>query len=116
MILDNVQSHICSPQVPEVLILTPTRELALQIMKEAKKFCMKTPFDTQTLYGGTSVTHQFRQFTSKNVNIVAATPGRFLQGILSMKVYSTGCSTTWIGYYILLIRLLYFFDVSKEVE
>ena len=81
MILDNVQSHICSPQIPEVLILTPTRELALQIMKESKKFCMKTPFDTQTLYGGTSVTHQFRQFTSKNVNIVAATPGRFLQGI-----------------------------------
>ena len=98
MILDNVQSHICSPQVPEVLILTPTRELALQIMKEAKKFCMKTPFDTQTLYGGTSVTHQFRQFTSKNVNIVAATPGRFLQGILSIKsIISTGCST-WIDW------------------
>ena len=58
-------------------------------MKEARKFASNTDFGTQCLYGGTNVAHQFKMFTTKNCNIVAATPGRFLQAlrekVVSMK-------------------------------
>ena len=81
LIEDNVQSHKGEPQTPEVLILTPTRELAVQIMKESKKFSLGTKFGTDCLYGGTKVSYQFENFTKNNVNIAVATPGRFLQAL-----------------------------------
>ena len=69
------------PQIPEVVIITPTRELAIQITKEGKKFAHNCTIDAMSLYGGVSVSYQFDQLRERNINIVVATPGRLSQSI-----------------------------------
>ena len=49
-------------QQPAALIITPTRELALQIYTEAFKFCAGSIIKPQIIYGGTSVGHQVSVF------------------------------------------------------
>ncbi|PSJ94667.1 DEAD/DEAH box helicase [Brevibacillus fortis] len=68
------------PQATHVqaLILTPTRELALQITAEVKKLTEKLE-DIQVLavYGGQDVNQQLRKLARK-IQVVIATPGRLL--------------------------------------
>ena len=45
-------------QMPEALIVAPTRELASQIYTECYKFCRRTSVKAQLLYGGTDVRYQ----------------------------------------------------------
>lgn len=51
-----------SCQQPAALIVTPTRELAIQIYTEAFKFCRGSILKPQIVYGGTSVGHQVCSF------------------------------------------------------
>jgi len=60
---------------PEVVIMSPTRELAIQIKDEARKFCSGSPLKCVVAYGGTSVSHQ-ANILSEGCNILVATPGR----------------------------------------
>jgi len=60
---------------PEVVIMSPTRELAIQIKDEARKFCMGSSLKCVVAYGGTSVSHQASILT-EGCNILVATPGR----------------------------------------
>ncbi len=63
---------------PRVLILTPTRELAIQISKEVSKFSNNVPFlKTISIYGGTPYAVQARQLR-KPYDILVATPGRLI--------------------------------------
>lgn len=61
---------------PGCLILSPTRELALQINKEAQKFCYRTPLQTVCVYGGEDIYHQVRQL-DRGCDLCIATPGDF---------------------------------------
>ena len=58
------------------LILSPTRELAIQIKDEARKFCNGSDIHCMVVYGGTSTTHQASKLED-GCNILVATPGRF---------------------------------------
>jgi len=62
-------------QHPEVVIIAPTRELAIQIYNEARKFANDSVLKTVIIYGGTVVSHQLSQL-GKGCNILVATPGR----------------------------------------
>lgn len=64
-----------STSCPEVVIMSPTRELAIQIKDEARKFCMGSPLRCVVAYGGTSVSHQ-ASILAEGCNILVATPGR----------------------------------------
>lgn len=66
---------------PTVLILAPTRELALQIEKEASKYQYKG-IKSVCLYGGGDRKEQIKVVT-KGVDIVIATPGRLNDLILA---------------------------------
>ena len=60
------------------LILTPTRELALQITTELKRWlASKEEFNVLAIYGGQDVESQMRKL-KRAVHIVVATPGRLL--------------------------------------
>lgn len=58
------------------LILAPTRELAVQITKELKKFLGEKKLKVITIYGGMSMGRQIDEL--KNAEIVVGTPGRIL--------------------------------------
>ncbi|KAL2264319.1 hypothetical protein VTK26DRAFT_7285 [Humicola hyalothermophila] len=59
------------------LILSPSRELALQTMKVVKELSKGTDLKTVLLMGGDSLEEQFGLMAS-NPDIIIATPGRFL--------------------------------------
>ncbi len=72
-------------QAPQVLIISPTRELTMQIYMEARKFTHDSIYRPVVVYGGTSVGHQLRQ-CEKGVNILVATPGRLADFLNRKKV------------------------------
>lgn len=59
------------------LVITPTRELALQISEVMETFIQKFPEFTQiTLIGGSNPIEDVEKFKDQGANIVVATPGR----------------------------------------
>jgi len=63
---------------PKVLILVPTRELALQVAKEAEKFSKHLSMvNTVCIYGGAPYPTQNRDL-SRPYEILVATPGRLM--------------------------------------
>lgn len=74
---------------PRALILAPTRELVIQIEKDAKALGKYTPLRTLAVFGGTGYKHQQDILENRYVDIVAATPGRLIdfmgQKVLNLK-------------------------------
>jgi ATP-dependent RNA helicase DeaD len=61
----------------EVLVITPTRELATQVSDELFKYGRNLGVKTVTVYGGSSYNRQI-DLIERGGNIVVATPGRLL--------------------------------------
>ena len=62
----------------QVLILCPTRELAIQVSEELKRLCkFKTNIKTLPIYGGQSIDRQIMAL-KKNPQIIIGTPGRVM--------------------------------------
>ena len=59
------------------IILTPTRELAIQVFEELKKLSKYEKVNVLPVYGGDSIQKQIRALKS-HVDIVVGTPGRVL--------------------------------------
>jgi ATP-dependent RNA helicase DDX3X len=60
---------------PKAMVMTPTRELAIQILEEAKKFSFRLPLKTCIAYGGQPRGQQAAAFRD-GCDIVIGTPGR----------------------------------------
>ncbi len=75
-----------SPEI-EALVLSPTRELALQIGEHLTSFAKYTGHRHTVVYGGSSV-KKGRETLLKGAQIIVATPGRLLdfmrQGVISL--------------------------------
>ena len=71
---------------PNVLVLVPTRELAIQIRNEVAKYEYKK-IKSVVVYGGADAKEQVRAI-KKGVEIIIATPGRFndfvIKGVISL--------------------------------
>ncbi len=67
---------------PRALILAPTRELALQISEEIKKLAVYTDLRQVCVYGGVGAKAQIEAIQA-GVDILVATPGRFMDIYLS---------------------------------
>eukprot|EP00899_Mesostigma_viride_P006540 jgi/Mesvir1/15888/Mv02793-RA.1 len=70
---------------PKVLVMAPTRELAVQIQAEAVKFGRPAGIRSAAVYGGAPKGGQIRDLQA-GVEIVVATPGRLLD-MLSFKCW-----------------------------
>ncbi|UJF34148.1 DEAD/DEAH box helicase [Paenibacillus hexagrammi] len=68
--------NVNKPDV-QALILTPTRELAIQITSELQKLAPVTGANVLAAYGGQDVERQLRKLQG-NIHIVVGTPGRLL--------------------------------------
>lgn len=72
--IENVDGRLKHAQV---LVLSPTRELAMQIYCEMKKFAKyKEGISLAVVYGGAPMNDQIKQL--RNANIVIGTPGRLM--------------------------------------
>lgn len=62
---------------PQVLVLCPTRELALQVSEEFEKLAKYKKIRVVTLYGGDPIDRQIRALKA-GVQVVVGTPGRII--------------------------------------
>ncbi len=74
---------------PRALILAPTRELVLQIEKDAKALTRYCPLRTIAVFGGMDYKKQQEQLKSSHVDIIAATPGRLID-FMQQKLVKAG--------------------------
>lgn len=65
---------------PLVVIVCPTRELAIQIFNEARKFCYRTMLRPCVAYGGGPLRDQIQQL-GKGCDVLIASPGRLVDFI-----------------------------------
>jgi ATP-dependent RNA helicase DeaD len=65
-------------KLPQVLVLAPTRELAIQVAEAFQKYARHMPgFHVLPIYGGSDYTGQLRQL-KRGVHVVVGTPGRVM--------------------------------------
>ncbi len=83
------------PRPPRVLILTPTRELAIQVFESVRVYGKHLPFFAEAIYGGVSIVPQIQKL-QRGTDIVVATPGRLLDLIQQNHV-----NLSWIEYLVL---------------
>jgi ATP-dependent RNA helicase DDX5/DBP2 len=76
-ILISFQQYLKPGEGPIVLVLAPTRELAVQIKEECDKFGASSDVKNTVVYGGVPKSRQVRDLRS-GVEIVIATPGRLI--------------------------------------
>lgn len=79
-ILNNyAQKEVDKNRLVDVLVLVPTRELALQVEGVFKSYneVLAKPLNIQAVYGGVSINPQMKGLYG--VNILIATPGRLLE-------------------------------------
>jgi ATP-dependent RNA helicase RhlE len=65
---------------PRALILTPTRELAVQVEENVRTYGKHLPLRSTVIYGGVNMQAQIRNLR-RGVDIVVATPGRLLDHV-----------------------------------
>jgi ATP-dependent RNA helicase RhlB len=74
---------------PRALVLAPTRELVIQIVRDADGIGKYCNMRYLALYGGTDYDRQERQLREAPIDLIAATPGRLLdfcrKGVINLK-------------------------------
>jgi ATP-dependent RNA helicase RhlB len=76
-----------NPEDPRALILAPTRELAIQIHKDAVKFASDLGLKFALVYGGVDYDKQ-RSILQAGADVIIATPGRLIDYVKQHKVVS----------------------------
>ncbi len=78
---------------PQALILSPTRELCLQITRDIQDFSKNHhQVSTLAVYGGSSISAQIKAL-KRGVQIIAATPGRLLDLLRRNKIDTSAIHT-----------------------
>ncbi|XP_062906849.1 DEAD-box helicase 3 X-linked a isoform X1 [Mobula hypostoma] len=72
-------------QYPIALVLAPTRELAVQIYDESRKFSYRSKVRPSVVYGGADIGQQIRDL-ERGCHLLVATPGRLVDMIERGKV------------------------------
>ena len=80
--VERLKSHSVTTG-PRALILSPTRELALQTYKFAREFARNTDLNITMILGGDSMDKQFTLMHGKP-DVLIATPGRLLHVLVEM--------------------------------
>ncbi len=81
-----------SKKVPQALILSPTRELALQIVEQLKTLSTFKKMKVAAIYGGSSYRTQIDE-VRRGAHVIVATPGRLIdlldQGVFHIRELKT---------------------------
>ena len=90
-ILERLRSQANTSMSParhpvRALVLTPTRELAVQVEESARSYSRHIPLRTTCVYGGVNIDPQIAALRAGS-EIVVATPGRLLDHLNSKTVH-----------------------------
>ncbi|MBF0589831.1 MAG: DEAD/DEAH box helicase, partial [Magnetococcales bacterium] len=72
---------------PRALIIAPTRELVVQIERDAASLGAEVPLNVAAVYGGVDYEKQRKRLHSGQVDVLVGTPGRLID-YLKQKVYT----------------------------
>ncbi len=95
----------------QALILTPTRELADQIMQSLKKFSKYMPMNVTAVYGGVSINPQFHAL--ERADVVVGTPGRILDHLERRTIDLSGVRTLVLDEADRMLDMGFIDDVNK---
>jgi ATP-dependent RNA helicase DeaD len=89
-ILNNIDT---SRREPQALVLTPTRELALQVAEAFQSYARHIPdFHILPIYGGQGMETQLRQLR-RGVHVIVGTPGRVMDHLRRQTLSLDGLTT-----------------------
>ena len=101
---------------PQVLVLTPTRELAIQVAEAFQRYASKMPgFHVLPIYGGQSMVVQLRQL-QRGAHVVVGTPGRVMDHLERKSLNLDGLTTLILDEADEMLRMGFIDDVEWILE
>ncbi len=101
---------------PQVMVLTPTRELAIQVAEAFQKYASHMKgFHVLPIYGGQSYTIQLRPL-ARGVHVVVGTPGRVMDHIRKKSLNLSGLKTLILDEADEMLRMGFIDDVEWILE
>lgn len=102
------------PRPVRVLILVPTRELAMQVYESVRTYGKHLPFFAEAIFGGVSIKPQIQKM-QRGTDIVVATPGRLLDLIQQQHL-----DLSWVEYFVLdeadrMLDMGFIRDINKVI-
>jgi ATP-dependent RNA helicase DeaD len=105
-----------SQKTPQVLVLAPTRELAIQVAEAFQKYAHHLPgFQVLPLYGGSDYRTQLRQL-QRGVQVIVGTPGRVMDHMRRKSLDLSGLRTLVLDEADEMLRMGFIDDVEWILE
>ena len=105
-----------SKKTPQVLVLAPTRELAIQVAEAFQTYASKMKgFHVLPIYGGQDMSGQLRQL-SRGVHVVVGTPGRVMDHIRRKSLNLDGLASLVLDEGDEMLRMGFIDDVEWILE
>jgi ATP-dependent RNA helicase DeaD len=112
-ILNNIDT---SRREPQALVLTPTRELALQVAEAFQSYARHLPeFHILPIYGGQGMDTQLRQLR-RGVHVIVGTPGRVMDHMRRGTLSLTGLTTLVLDEADEMLKMGFIDDVEWVLE
>jgi len=103
-------------KLPQVLVLAPTRELAIQVAEAFQKYARHMPgFRVLPVYGGSDYRGQIRQL-DRGVHVVVGTPGRVMDHMRRKTLDLSGLQTLVLDEADEMLRMGFIDDVEWILE
>ncbi|MDP1651829.1 MAG: DEAD/DEAH box helicase [Rhodocyclaceae bacterium] len=103
-------------KVPQALVLTPTRELAIQVAEAFQKYAHHMPgFHVLPVYGGQSMVIQLRAL-SRGAHVIVGTPGRIMDHLERKSLNLDGLQTLVLDEADEMLRMGFIDDVEWILE
>lgn len=105
-----------SNQSPQVLVLTPTRELAIQVAEAMQAYARHLKgFHIIPIYGGQSIETQLRQLR-RGAQVIVGTPGRLIDHLKRKTLKLNGLSTIVLDESDEMLRMGFIDDVEHILD
>jgi len=103
-------------KMPQALVLTPTRELAIQVAEAFQKYAHHLPgFHVLPIYGGQSMVIQLRAL-SRGAHVIVGTPGRVMDHLERKSLSLDGLKTLVLDEADEMLRMGFIDDVEWILE
>ncbi len=114
--LDSPEARPLKPGRPAALVIAPTRELVIQIERDAEALGKYCGLRALAVYGGADHEQQQRKLESAPLDLLAATPGRLLDFKRSRTVCLKGVRTLVIDEADRMLDMGFIPDVKKIIR